>query len=49
MPENLEIGDWLCIGGIGAYSQTCFNQFNQMRTLTKVIVMDIPREPENDK
>lgn len=36
LPENLEVGDWLCIGGMGAYTITAKSKFNSMRCLSNV-------------
>lgn len=47
LPSDLEVGDWICIGGLGAYSASVTTKFNQMRALSKVCIMNIPIEQEN--
>lgn len=41
VPNNLKIGDWLCIGGCGAYTISCGGNFNGMEISDKIITMSI--------
>lgn len=49
LPNDLEIGDWICIGGLGAYSASVNTQFNSMRALTKIYIMNIAQESESNQ
>lgn len=35
MPEEMEVGDWLCLGGMGAYTYGPRSEFNGMASLTR--------------
>jgi len=37
VPENLKVGDWLCLSGMGAYTYGCRSNFNGMRSTERVI------------
>lgn len=41
LPEDLEVGDWICFGGMGAYTFSAKTRFNSMRCLSKVYQIDI--------
>jgi len=30
LPTNLNVGDWICFGGLGAYSKSMQTNFNGM-------------------
>jgi len=30
LPGNLKVGDWICFGGLGAYSRSLQSNFNGM-------------------
>lgn len=36
-PIDLTVGDWICIGGMGAYTYGCRSLFNGMKSTEKVI------------
>ena len=46
VPSDLKVGDWLCIGGMGAYTYGCRSNFNGMKTTEKIInlPMDVEKE-----
>ena len=37
VPECLKVGDWLCVGGMGAYTYGCRSNFNGMKSTERVI------------
>lgn len=37
MPTNTKVGDWLCFGGMGAYTYGCRSNFNGMASTEKII------------
>ncbi len=37
VPSDVKVGDWLCIGGMGAYTYGCRSNFNGMKTTEKII------------
>ena len=36
LPSNIEIGDWLCMGGMGSYTIGPKSEFNGMKCTAKV-------------
>lgn len=36
-PTDMEIGDWFCVGGMGAYTYGSRTEFNGMKSIEKVI------------
>jgi diaminopimelate decarboxylase len=36
MPKGVQVGDWLCFGGMGAYTYGPRSRFNGMRSLVNV-------------
>ena len=41
MSKNVNIGDWLCFGGMGAYTYTAKSTFNGMQAGNKTYIVDI--------
>lgn len=39
--QSVDVGDWLCLGGMGAYTYTAKSTFNGMQAGTKICVADI--------
>lgn len=37
VPSELAVGDWLCFGGMGAYTYGCRSNFNGMKSTQTVI------------
>ena len=37
VPAELKVADWLCIGGMGAYTYGCRSNFNGMKSTERVI------------
>ena len=37
VPEELDVGDWLCFSGMGAYTYGPRTTFNGMRSVSKII------------
>jgi len=38
LTPNLEVNDWIVLGGMGAYSVGPSSEFNGMESLSKIIV-----------
>ena len=38
VPRDVQVGDWMCIGGMGAYTYGCRSNFNGMKTTEKIFV-----------
>jgi len=45
--NQVDVGDWLCFGGMGAYTITAKSRFNGMDAGTKIHVCDV--EIQNNK
>ena len=37
VPTDIEVGDWLCLAGMGAYTYGCRSNFNGMTSTNKII------------
>lgn len=37
VPIDIQVGDWLCLGAMGAYTHGCKSNFNGMTTTEKLI------------
>lgn len=40
LPDNIEIGDWFCFGGMGAYTHSLVSAFNSMISVQQILVLD---------
>jgi len=38
LTPNLEVGDWIILGGMGAYSVGPMSEFNGMESISKIVV-----------
>jgi len=39
LPKDLQVGDWLCLDGMGAYTHGTKSNFNGMESTTKVHIL----------
>lgn len=37
VPSELEVGDWLCMSGMGAYTYGCRSNFNGMTSTDRIV------------
>lgn len=42
LPENLKVGDWLCLSGMGSYTFGPKSGFNGMHSTTRIFEWDSP-------
>lgn len=45
VPKGVEVGDWLCFGGMGAYTYGPRSRFNGMRSLVDVCDWEADIDP----
>lgn len=46
MPDHLEIGDWISMGGMGSYTFGPRSLFNGMQSTTRIVSYDPKLVPE---
>ncbi len=44
VPNDLQVNDWLCISGMGAYTYGCKSEFNGMKSTSKIFRKKIKLE-----
>lgn len=37
LPTEIQVGDWLCMGGMGAYTYGPRSEFNGMQSATRIV------------
>jgi len=42
LPNNLNVGDWLCLGGMGSYTFGPKSSFNGMESTTRIFEWNSP-------
>lgn len=44
VPEDMNVGDWIVVGGMGAYTYGPKSGFNGMNSLTRVFSLAVKKE-----